>query len=186
MVAQLFQVLWTASFRPKYVGHALYVSSAMLSGIAFSLSRAHAVFSKAASKLNPIEYLVYFLPMTLHFGWTTAAALVNVNGNVASRHNSSAKTIAWLGHGSAVAAAALGVWVTFTRQAPVYGGVIAWALAGCAIGMNERLEATRSEIATDRTGVYGARLQKFLCGLGALVNVVASVQVTNQLLINSK
>ena len=87
MMGQIFQTLWTASFRPKYKGRLIYISGAMLTGIAYSLSRAHAGFVFDGSLYDMKEYLLYFLPMTLHFGWTTAAALVNWNGSIAMGEN---------------------------------------------------------------------------------------------------
>ena len=81
MMGQVFQILWTASFRPKYKGRLMYISAAMLSGIAWSLSRAHAGFAlDTASSYGMGQYLLYFFPMSLHFGWTMAASLVNLNG----------------------------------------------------------------------------------------------------------
>ena len=80
MVGQLFQTLWSASFRPKYEGKFMYVSAAMLSGIAFCMSRAHAGFAMNSSLYGVGQYLLYFLPISLHFGWTLAASLVNFNG----------------------------------------------------------------------------------------------------------
>ena len=81
MVAQIFQTLWTASFRPKYKGKLMYISAAMLSGIAWSMSHAHAGFAlDTTSSYGLGQYLLYFFPMSLHFGWTMAASLVNLNG----------------------------------------------------------------------------------------------------------
>jgi hypothetical protein len=188
-VAQAFQALWTASFRPKYAkGHALYVSSLMLTGIAWSMGRAHRVFAnlKDRTLMTRTDYLLYFFPMTLHFGWTAAAALVNINGNVASRMKSSPRVIANVGHASALVASALGLYVTSARRAPVFGCVIAWALAGCAAGMRERLAATAAQGTSSSgnkkapeggAGAHGASLQLYLCGVGALANAAASLCV---------
>jgi hypothetical protein len=190
MVAQAFQALWTASFRPKYAkGHALYVSSLMLGGIAWSMGRAHRVFAnlKDRNLMSRTDYLLYFFPMTLHFGWTAAATLVNMNGNVASRMKSSPQLIAGVGHASALVASALGLYITSARRAPVFGCVIAWALAGCAAGMRERLAAVSSSSSAAGTkkvpesaGAHGASLQLSLCGLGALANAAASLFVATR------
>jgi len=139
IAAQIMQSLWAAAFRPRYKGYAVHVSAGLLSGIAYSLSRAHRAFTSTSSATGQAsygasEYLMYFLPMALHFGWTTAASLVNLNGGVAAAASDddddavSAKTIAWAGRLSAVSATTLGVAVTMMRRAPVYGGVIAWRL----------------------------------------------------------
>jgi len=174
-MGQIFQTLWTASFRPKYKGRLIYISGAMLTGIAYSMSRAHAGFVFDGSLYAKKEYLLFFLPMTLHFGWTTAAALVNWNGSIAMGENVSPKLVAWTGHFSIALATGLGVFVSLTRQAPVFGGVIAWALTACATGMYQRLEETKDERDQKRAGIYGARVQQWLCGIGAVVSGAASV-----------
>lgn len=84
-----------------------------------ALSRAHAAYTSsspaAASSLVGVgNYLLYLLPVTLHFGWTTAAALVNWNGSVAMVPAASAKTVAAVGVASAVLATAVSVAVTLS------------------------------------------------------------------------
>merc|ERR1711934_396531 len=101
-MAQLFQTLWTTSFRPKYKGSQMYISTAMLSGTAYSLSKAHDAISSFPKIISIPEYCIYFLPLTLHFGWTTAASLVNLNGSFAMQDSPSAKHVAWLGHLSVI------------------------------------------------------------------------------------
>jgi len=180
--SQIVQSLWAAAFRPKYEGASAFVSAGLLGGIALSLNRAHAAITAkhARNSYTFGEYLLYFLPISLHFGWTTAASLVNLNGSYAAIVDddaSSAKRVAWLGHASAVAATAVGVVVTVVRQAPVYGGVIAWALTACSTGMQARLldeketaAAKRKKDGDDgnriRPGIYGARTQMWLCRWG--------------------
>lgn len=167
MIAQVFQTLWSASFRPKYKGRWVHVSGAMLTGIAYSMSRAHAAFTGDRSYTGK-QYALFFLPMTLHFGWTTAASLVNWNGNVAM--TASPKIIAAVGHASAVSAAALGAVVTLTRKAPVFGGAIAWALTACAFFLKDQIQKK-----DDKKLPVGMRAQMWLCGLGAIVAAAASV-----------
>jgi hypothetical protein len=58
----------------------------------------------------------WFLPMTVHFGWTTAATLVNLNGSFAMQESTSDRTIVAVGHASALTAAALGVGVTLAQS----------------------------------------------------------------------
>jgi hypothetical protein len=203
--AQLFQVLWTASFRPRYFDPAraggLYrhVSSLMLAGIAHSMGRAHAAYASrsrgpSATALPWGQYALCFLPMTLHFGWTTAATLVNVNGNVAASRDATPRRVAAVGHASSLAASALGLYLTVSRRAPVLGLVVAWALAGCAATARERVllsqsqssgaaaagkgpssKPSKAEVAA--VGTYGASEQLYLCGLGAVANIAASLFV---------
>ena len=183
-LAQVFTALWTASFRPKYgssSGIYKYVSALALSGIAASLSVCHKTFA-IGSRLSGLEYALYGLPLSLHFGWTTAASLVNLNGMFAlsSTKNQEAKTaksVALLGHASVVAATAIGVAVTLARQAPVYGGVIAWALTAVASGLKQRLNKNNNK-KTEMVGVYGAERQRILSQIGALVCACAVVKTS--------
>jgi hypothetical protein len=195
MASQLMQTLWTATFRPKYKGKYVYVSGFFLSGIAISLSRAHAAFTigmaDSGSSYDKKDYWLYFLPMTLHFGWTTAAMLVNWNGSVASTEWISAKGLAVMGHASVVIATAAGVGITLYRGAPVFGLVIAWALSALYAGMKQRLEpdATNNDnyFSMNRNnnddnkdadgreaGVYGASVQRYLCLVGAVLSASAA------------
>lgn len=175
MVSQVFQVLWTAAFRPKHKGKAAYISAAMLSGIALSLNRAHQAFT-ADRSYSMSSYLIYFLPLSLHFGWTSAASLVNLNGSFAMSETISAPFLAWAGHISVAAATALAVSVTVARQAPVYGSVLAWALTAVATGMQKRVEDTAKED-PNRPGVYGAKTQQWLCIAGAIASAATSIVV---------
>ena len=178
VAAQVFQTLWTASFRPKYQGRFKFVSAINLSGIAYSLSLCHKAYAESPTKpYATTDYWIYFLPISLHFGWTTAASLVNWNGMVAMEERVSAVTVAWLGHASAIAAAVTGVVVTWNRSAPVYGGVIAWALAAVASGLSRRIQESEKEDA-NRVGVYGAGNQRILCLMGAFLCAGTSLSVS--------
>lgn len=204
--AQIFQSLWSASFRPSYKnGWYKYISAVNLSGIAYALSFCHAAYTVAstttqnnstntgvARQPTMTEYLIYYFPLTLHFGWTTAAALVNWNGMLAMEKEDDNKNIhlfsssirlpaktvmAWVGHGSVIVATAIGVTITVQRSAPVYGGVIAWALAAVSSGMTKRLRTVSEDIKNDKdkrndndaVGLYGADTQRKLSLFGAVI-----------------
>lgn len=203
IAAQLFQSLWCASFRPKYKGLSRYVSSGMLGATAYSLSKAHAVFAaKANSHLySNFQYCVFFLPITLHFGWVTAAAIVNLNGSVSMQDNSSSTTIRRVGHLSVIIATAIGILVAKTRDAPVYAGVITWALSAVADGMKKRLEAAaekKNNKATTKLfsgkkededtigGLDGAVTQFFLARTGAIINGLGAAFVAGTMSASSK
>lgn len=159
IASQLFQALWAAAFRPKYYkskSWPAFVSASLLSGIAWSLSQSHSVI--ASSSLSGTSYFLYGLPLTLHFGWTTAASLVNLNGSIAAT-SSKGVVVAAAGYASPLVAASLGVYVTLQRKAPVFGSVIAWALTACAT-------SGRQQQAEDR-------VQKWLCAGGAIATAVA-------------
>jgi len=210
VTAQLFQTLWAASFRPRYYENnkkwSPWISSLHLTGIAVALSRAHAAYSSTASEggggvvVGTGAYLLYLLPMTLHFAWSTAAALVSWNANFAvlclddMRHPATA--VAAVGVGSTLLAVAVSVVVTVSRRAPVFGGVLAWALAGCASGMQQRLRqredavravqqqpwyklprvpATVIQQTRQRPGFYGAAVQKWCCTIGAVISGAVAV-----------
>jgi hypothetical protein len=150
------------------------VSTSFLASTAFSLSKVHTSFLG----LKGWEYLIYGLPTSLHFGWTTAATLVNLNGAVAMHRDSSAKAVAWIAHISVVAATALGVVVTISRHAPVYGGVICWALTAVADGMDKRITVTKEDPDKGRKGILGATLQRKLSYFGAVLTGLTSVATT--------
>mmetsp|Transcript_2762 Transcript_2762/g.4170 ORF Transcript_2762/g.4170 Transcript_2762/m.4170 type:complete len:335 (-) Transcript_2762:122-1126(-) len=199
IVAQAMQSLWCAAFRPKYEGAARFVSAGLLSATAYSLSRAHAIFTAPANRntYSSLQYVIYFLPMALHFGWTTAASLVNLNGSISMMENTSSKMVALVGHASVVAASGLGVFLTMTRNAPVFGGVIAWALTACAESMKKRLASAEDEaekkpflnaknrkakgspdVKKEIVGIEGAATQLFLTRAGAVVNALTVAFVT--------
>jgi len=142
--ANIFQSLWCASFRPKYRGKYSFISAAMLTIIAYSLSKAHVIYASSPHAITKSQYCLLFLPLSLHYGWTTAATLVNWNGSVAKQdpaHISTPRIMAGLGHFSAAVATLLGSYITIRQKSPVYGAVIAWALAAVSDGMRKRLIA---------------------------------------------
>jgi hypothetical protein len=126
----------------------------MLAGTAYSLSMIQAVQATG-----------WFIPMSMHCGWTTAATLVNWNGSLAMK--SSDATVISVGHASAVAATALGMGVTLSQVAPAYGLTVAWALAAVAQG-TQRVNHNDSLI-------RAARVQKMLCYAGSAVCFATSI-----------
>jgi hypothetical protein len=210
--AQVFQTLWAATFRPKYFfiepsssssssslaapvdaknkHFSMFLSAFMLAGIALSLNRAHLVYSQATTGYSLAQYLLHIMPVTLHFGWTTAAALVNLNGSLAVA-SSSPQVLAVAGWTSVVAATVVSVIVTVSRRAPLYGGVIAWALAACASGMTARLDERNVLIRKEqakwfpnknavtaietRKGMLGAKIQQWLCTAGSVISGVVAL-----------
>jgi hypothetical protein len=192
VAAQLFQTLWCAAFRPKYKGAAGFINTGLLSATAYSLSRAHAMFVAQPQLYSNLNYAIFFLPMSLHFGWTVAASLVSLNGAISMQKNSSKQLIAYAGHVSVVAATGLGIFITVTRSAPVFGGVIAWALTAVADGMKQRLAAAcveEGEVESERKpnmrkkeveevkkaiiNTDGVATQLLLSRIGAAMNGVA-------------
>jgi len=185
ILAQLFQSLWCASFRPKYSKHNLmYISAAFLAATANSLSRAHVVFTAQPRAYSNTHYSIFLLPLTLHFSWTTAASLVNFNGAFVIRKNSVPRINAWFGHASVIIATIIGVIVSIQRLAPVYGLVISWALLSVADSMKQRLNRVDVKKKSDGNGeenspmpLHGAKTQFWLCRLCAFICVSASIFV---------
>ena len=70
----------------------------MLAGTAYSLSLVQAAATP--------ELFWYFVPLTMHFGWTTAATLVNLNGSIAMGTSNSDTAVVGVGHASVIAATA--------------------------------------------------------------------------------
>lgn len=180
VAANIFQSLWCAAFRPSYKDWATFVSPALLAGAALSLSQVHAVTCSVTGAAG-----WWMLPMTVHFGWVTAASLVNLNGSVAMNRSTSDTNVAAVGHGSAIVATALGVGVTLLRSSPAYGLTIAWALAACADGMSKRLQSIEAQ--EERKLQTGENVDKYvenhvwiavqnkLCWAGAAACVAASI-----------
>ncbi len=176
VAANLFQSLWCASFRPSYLqGWTRYISAGMLAGTAYSLnlvqSECLTVFSTESTMLPHL-----LLPLTIHFGWVTAATLVNLNGALGSDESASTQSVVALGHSSALAATVLGVGLTIARSAPAYGLTLAWALAACADGMSNRSKSssTTADSEEEETFVKAARVQMNLCWAGSCACAVAA------------
>lgn len=169
VAANLCQSLWCVAFRPSYMtttsNWEKYVSVAMLGGTAYSLSLIHA--TAAATTW-------YFVPLTMHFGWTTAATLVNLNGSVAMSDTSDTTVIA-VGHTSALFATILGVAVTLSSLSPVYGLTVAWALSACGDGMRKRLALQENPTKTSSELARGMKVQQYLCYSGSGICAVSAL-----------
>ena len=170
VAANLFQSLWCASFRPTFGdGWKKWVSAAMLGGTAYSLSLVH---SAAATVTDPTVLSHLLLPVTMHFGWTSAATLVNLNGSLASDQSASTTSLIALGHSSALVATALGVSVSLLQKSPAYGFTLAWALAACFDGMRKRIPSQDS--AEEVLLSKAATVQRNLCKAGAVICAIAA------------
>lgn len=161
VAANLYQALWCASFRPSFdQGWHKYISAAMLAGTAFSLSTL------------PADLSWYFVPMVMHFGWTTAATLVNLNGSLAMSDSISDSKLVAAGHGSTVLGTILGAGLTLSGvTTPVYGLTVAWALAAVSSGVS-------TVTWPSETLQKGSGVQKALCLTGSVLCVAAAVFVS--------
>lgn len=180
--AHLFQSLWCATFRPKYMeGNLMYISAAALGATALSLSKANAIFTQPSAVFSARDYVIFFLPMSLHFGWTTAATLVNLNGAVATAMNNvnSDAAVAVVGHLTVISATALSMYVSIDRGSPVFAGVLSWALFAVADGMTRRIQSLTGGNAGTKTTTPTRRLsdaktQRVLSRAGAWISAGAS------------
>lgn len=185
--AHLFQTLWCAAFRPKYQGHRMYVSVGALGATAWSLSRAHGVLYAYSFQESLSQYLLYGLPLSLHFGWTMAATLVNLNGAVVATTTTTATTrsvaVVVVGHATVVTATAFGVYLSCVARpgSPVVVGVLSWALFAVAGGMAQRIKQLRlgSSSSSDMM-ILDAIRQERLSRVGAWITAGASVFATVQ------
>ena len=184
--AHVFQSFWCAAFRRKYSGNLMYISFGMLASTAYSLSKAHAAYAAESSTYSGGTYAKLFLSMSLHTGWTVAASIVNLNGAFSMKKSSSPRAIALLGHASVVAATAVGVAVTTMRSAPVFGGVISWALLAVADGMKQRIEKAKKNDDMNASNLVGAATQRKLSLLGAAVSGVAVLVTTSKMFLLQK
>jgi len=168
--AKAFQILWTTSFQPEFTqGAYKYIAALNLSGIALSLSFCHQAYTNKAArdKYTMMDFLLNFLPLSLHFGWTTVTSLVNWNASCAIEKDVSTKHLSYLGHLSVVAATVAGTGITLMRKAPLYGTVIAWALAAVASGLSKRIDGAEQEKRKDEAFLEAAKRQKLLSIAGA-------------------
>ena len=69
--------------------------------------------------------------MALHFGWISAASLVNLN-NWLARAAAPLRTRELVSLGSVGTAVVAAAYVTYSTRDPIFAAVIAWALAAVA------------------------------------------------------
>jgi hypothetical protein len=190
VAANLLQSLWCASFRPSYNdGWHKYVSVAMLGGTAVALSQIPTLAVELELHNNSTWLLL--LPMVMHFGWATAATLVNLNGSLAMTEEVSDSSMVAAGHASAVLATGIGVTATvFELSSPAYGLTLAWALAAVANGIKTTDGSSSSSSSAGENNnnnndndehahfsdamQTGARVQRALCYTGSVLCVSAS------------
>mmetsp|Transcript_31708 Transcript_31708/g.73558 ORF Transcript_31708/g.73558 Transcript_31708/m.73558 type:complete len:270 (+) Transcript_31708:92-901(+) len=164
--ANACQVLWCFTFRPSFNTPALlWLSAVGLSGIAACLGRAHAVIVERWGKSE--GGLFWYYPITLHFAWTTAAALVNWNGYLA--RCTSAVTLKLAGALlSAALATTLGTSLAVNRRSALYAGTVAWALL--AVGVQTlRSERLAGELGSAVSTVLGGTEALLALGLAAVM-----------------
>ena len=125
---------------------------------AFNLSKVH-----YAATSNPSAPAIFKLPIALHFGWTSAATLVNINGMLA--YSEVSTTVQrYAGHASLLVALSLAFSVAFTNGGSVVPLVLSWATRSVASAMENRRSS----------GSDGVVAQKHLGNISSALCVVAA------------
>lgn len=166
--AHVCQVAWCFTFRPAFdTPQLLWISACSLSGIALCLSRAqHAIlvyWKQCGGQMY--EELCFYVPVTIHFGWTTAASLVNWNGYVA-RCAPPMPVKLFVACASALLGSSIGVYLTARREAPLYACTIAWAVIAVA-QYTRTAEPFRAELSAS-TAAWLSSLE-YVLGCGVLL-----------------
>lgn len=138
LAANGFQALWAPLFATERLG----ASGVALAGIAVSLV-ALGISLRASSGA---AYGLLVAPIWVHAGWTTAAAIVNLNLFTAYRLHLDAATQLALAFGSAAAAAVIGLAVAFFATDPAVGAT-SWAPLPLVVALCWALNAIRAELA---------------------------------------
>ena len=118
---------------------------------------------------------------------TSSSSTDNNNENSSVTEEAKAKSVAVLGNISVLIATTIGITVTYIRNAPVYGGVISWALTAVSFGLKKRLSLLLDNNKNDskndkiknknKVGMYGAKTQQTLCQIGAIACAMTSIFV---------
>lgn len=165
------QSLWCAAFRPwaKRVQH-FWLPAALLSAEAAALSGAHgALIASSASKPMTIAtYVCVHLPVAMHFGWITAAAVVSANSfaQVARWAPSTKLSFAFVSVWLAVATAA---GVSITTGDPVIALTVAWALSAVAADGGKSDTNEFGDVPLKALAHSAATAAKGLSGIGLLI-----------------
>uniref|UniRef100_A0A6T2A2S8 Uncharacterized protein n=1 Tax=Eutreptiella gymnastica TaxID=73025 RepID=A0A6T2A2S8_9EUGL len=151
IMANLSQTLWCFAFCP-YAQRVLVVAACFLGSIAVSLSFAHYEFTaKQNYYRSSYTWQLWFfvqLPLTLHFGWTTAATLVNSNSILARADAPLYIQIAFSLF-CLYAAAAIALCLMFLRYDAVYGLTVTWAIWGVRGGTGLLIADTAVTVGSD-------------------------------------
>uniref|UniRef100_A0A7S0Q3J2 Uncharacterized protein n=1 Tax=Coccolithus braarudii TaxID=221442 RepID=A0A7S0Q3J2_9EUKA len=164
--AALAQSCWCAAFRPSVCGpRLLWVPALLLASTGAALGVAHRAIRTA--NVGALANCLVRVPVTLHFGWITAAALVNAN-NYLARTVASVRAKEAAAHASSLAAVAAVAYVSHTTADHVFAGVIAWALGWVAVDGSRAARGLLPEAPLDRVQ-WSARIGGALAAVLALL-----------------
>eukprot|EP00966_Prymnesium_polylepis_P088604 2050486-Prymnesium_polylepis.1 len=171
--ATLSQILWCAAFRPSLCGPSLlWLPSLLLASTGALLGVSHRAIRATGRTL--LDNAFVRVPVALHFGWITAASLVNLNNWLARKGTSlAAKEVS--AHDSVLVAVAAAAYVSATTGDPIFAGVITWALSWVAYDGGRAVRGLVDDRVLDRiqlgaqagAGTAGALLVASAAGLVA-------------------
>eukprot|EP00193_Tetraselmis_chui_P017984 CAMPEP_0177777698 /NCGR_PEP_ID=MMETSP0491_2-20121128/15526_1 /TAXON_ID=63592 /ORGANISM="Tetraselmis chuii, Strain PLY429" /LENGTH=338 /DNA_ID=CAMNT_0019296855 /DNA_START=77 /DNA_END=1093 /DNA_ORIENTATION=+ len=155
------QSLWCAAFRPwAQSPRHFWLSPALLATEAVALGGAHHVLRAAVQSgaMTTATYFTAHVPLSLHFGWITAASVVSLNSLAALTLSLPAQLAT--AFASVVGSAVVGTGVTVVTGDPLYALTLAWALSGVASDGGKRCKEVLGEVpleALTMTASAGAR-----------------------------
>ena len=170
------QTLWCGAFRPSVCGPSLlWVPTLLLGTTGVLLGVAHralrAFSDSSPSAVGALGSLLVRWPLTLHFGWISCAALVNLN-NFLARTEVSTPLKELASHGSVAAAVGAAAYVSVTTGDPIFSGVVAWALVAIAVDGSKAARGLVADEVLNRTqlsarlGAAVTALLVVLCAAG--------------------
>mmetsp|Transcript_26192 Transcript_26192/g.56819 ORF Transcript_26192/g.56819 Transcript_26192/m.56819 type:complete len:203 (+) Transcript_26192:575-1183(+) len=169
VAANIYQSLWCAAFRdwarPSGV---FWISAALLTATAIALAGAEAVVtgpSVGTGSWTAVgQRVLAQMPLSLHFGWVTAASLVNWNSFFAVLYRDahiSLRTQIWLAFASLHLAYIVGSIVAVVRMDFLYSLTLAWALTAIKTDKGRRAQGLVEQKVLDSlsgTAGFGAML----------------------------
>ncbi|CAM9571407.1 unnamed protein product [Chrysoparadoxa australica] len=150
IAAMLCQTMWCFIFMP-YLGQQLQFSAGMLALTAVMLAGANGVLVRYRDTTTFPFYIAVHAPLTLHFAWECCASLVNMSSALSYWGTPAPIQLAFCIYAT-VSATAAGVAITLLRKEPLFGGVIAWALAGTSAETFRQLGGTEVSLAGTALG----------------------------------
>ena len=163
--AAIVQTAWCYAFRPDVCGPALlWVPALLLATTGVFLGISHRALRSRWPLVGPVANAVVRWPIALHFGWISAASLVNLN-NWLARRESSLVLRERAALGSVAAAVAAAAYVTASTRDPIFAAVIAWALAAVAADGAKSARGLVADAVLDRV----RKAARAGCGLAALL-----------------
>lgn len=177
----VFQALWCMTFREwSHTTRHFWLSASLLSVEALVFAGAHAELRQAvqgAAGMSLFTYLLAHVPLSLHFGWITCAAVVNMN-SVAAFMLDVPSQLAFA-FASVFGAAGLGAYVTLATGDPLYAMVIDWALTAVKSDGAKRAEGKISETSRQalmKAASWGAKIARGAVVLTGLKHLSSWIQ----------